>query len=492
MAYGLTRRSLLRGLGTAALALPVLELTRSKGSAANGRPNRFVLLYAGISTSTDRAPGQVLLRPERTGTGYDLPRSLTPLGSGTTAWGQPGYDVQDEVSVVTGLTIPWGADGAIPPGGKSVHFHYNTAEQQTTGMRRGDNRGSGPAASSADVIAADALGETTQGHLSYRVQAARYISGSNSSGGGLDALSLRRRADGSLQSIDATTSPRLAYRSLFSGFVPMDEGREEALRRLRQRRDILAAVRPRTSSLIPRLGMSDQRRIQQHLEELNRLEGRLAMMPEPGMGACVVPTDPGEDPPIADGHNTLENGNVDYTPSRAWSEETLRGETMIDMVRMALTCDLARSVGFRIPLDQTFLNAQQAVGVANDMHNTTHSGTADDCSDALAWHVSFFARLVAGLRDTEEVDGSSLLDHTTVVLLFEGGHGHDPEGVQDNRAHSTENMSALIAGRVGGLQGGRHIATDRAHPARVVASALSAVGLGDSLGEISGRLDGLF
>jgi hypothetical protein len=50
-------------------------------------------------------------------------------------------------------------------------------------------------------------------------------------------------------------------------------------------------------------------------------------------------------------------------------------------------------------------------------------------------------------------------------------------------------MVALIAGRAGGLKPGQHVATDGAHPARVLISAMNAVGVTtDTLGEVSGTI----
>ncbi|MEM6958139.1 MAG: DUF1552 domain-containing protein [Myxococcota bacterium] len=492
MSYGLTRRALLRGLGGVACALPALELFGDEAQAQDDRPPRFVLLYGGMSTGRDNQP-RSLIRPENLGAGYDLPRALLPLGGGALPWGGMGDDVQDDVSIVTGLKVPWGEGNDIPPGGRSVHFHYNTAEPQTTGVRRGPDRSNGEAATTADNIVADAIGaDRPHRNLSYRVQAARYIAGGNATGGGLDALSLRRRENGSLQSIDAVSSPRLAYESLFSGFVPDTGARDEAIARLAQRRHVLSAVRARTNRVMPRLGAADRIRLERHFEELSELERRLASIPEPGGGACMLPTSPGEDPPLADGHNLNEDGNLRFTAGRGWSEETVRGNAMIDMVRMAFACDLTRSAAIRISLDQTFLNGESAVGAGSDMHQTTHGGGhADACSDSIGWHVSFFSRLVRQLRDTPDGSGS-LLDHTAVVLLFEGGFGYDPEGVKNNAAHSTEDMPALVAGRVGGLRGGVHISAIDSHPAQVVASCMQAVGLEDRLGEVSGRIPELF
>ena len=495
MANGLTRRSLLRGLGATAAVLPALELTtESSAKAQDDEPKRFVVMYGGISAGRDGSGDTHHLRPGRTGAGYDLPRSMAALGTGAIGYGERdrGYGVQDEVSVVSGLKIPWGPDGAIPPGGKSVHFHYNTAEPQMSGVRRGPNRSAGVGGTSVDLVVADAIGDgTIHRSLSYRVQAARYITGSNSSGGGLDALTTRR-ADGRTRGIDAVVSPRLAYESLFSGFIPPDSGRDEAIARMTQRRGILSALRTRTSSIRSRLGRFDQLRLQQHFDELRELESRLSMVPEPGMGACTVPMSPGTDPAIADGHRTRENGNLLYTPGVGYSQETLRGNTMVDLAKMAMTCDLTRSVAMRISLDQTFINAQDPVGGASDMHQMTHGGaTAEAFQDTLGWHVAFFARMVAGLRDTMALDGSSLLDHTNVVLFFEGGYGFDPESGNSQKAHSTENMVMLVGGRLGGVNGGIHISATDMHPSQVFTSLLPGYGLPRTLGEMSGSIPGI-
>ena len=78
-------------------------------------------------------------------------------------------------------------------------------------------------------------------------------------------------------------------------------------------------------------------------------------------------------------------------------------------------------------------------------------------------------------------------------IVIEGGFGFDPESGSDNRAHSTENMCALVAGRAGGLVPGQHIRATGMHPANVILSAMTAAGYtGNSLGDISGVVDGLF
>jgi hypothetical protein len=128
------------------------------------------------------------------------------------------------------------------------------------------------------------------------------------------------------------------------------------------------------------------------------------------------------------------------------------------------------------------------------MHGIGHgSGSTQDVADNVGWHVKHFGRLVAKLRDTREVDGSSLLDHTALLLTFEGGHGFDPEGGRNNSSHSSENMVVLVAGRAGGLKPGQHVVATDKHPAQVVISAMRAVGVQTGrLGDVTGDIPELF
>ena len=96
--------------------------------------------------------------------------------------------------------------------------------------------------------------------------------------------------------------------------------------------------------------------------------------------------------------------------------------------------------------------------------------------------------------ETPAADGSSVLDNAALTLFFEGGHGFDPkEGDNINRAHSSDNMAILLSGRAGGLRPGQHIRGEDRHPARVMVSALNAVGVGtDRLGDVAGDIPELF
>lgn len=488
MSFVIKRRSLIRGAAAVAAAASAPALVRRARAQVGGPPTRFVVMFAGISIGKD-GEQRNQVTPDQVGAGYDLRRGLASLGSGVTEYGAQGYDVRDEVSVVSGLTVPWQTGGSVPPGGRSVGFHYNTLCPILSGMRGLDGRTGYARGPTADQVVANAIaGDTPHRILNYRIQAAKYV-GSN--GGGGDSGRVSWESDG--QGVDPISSPRLAHESLFSGFVPPDSGPDDGARLLlARRRSAVATVRTRAQSLLGRMTAYDRERMQRHIDYLQEFEGRLDV-DLPPTAACVPPNNPGDDPPIGQPHNTDAEGNLDYTPTAGYSNEARRAEILTDLIHMGFVCDLSRVAAVRISHDQCFMNMQELVGAASDAHELSHGlGTQDDMANNVSWHVGVFARLVQKFRDTPEVDGSSMLDNTAMVMLFEGGHGYDPESDSERKAHSTENMVALCAGRVGGLMPGKHVVATGMHPVNVTASAMQAVGAGDALGEVSGVIPELF
>jgi hypothetical protein len=158
-------------------------------------------------------------------------------------------------------------------------------------------------------------------------------------------------------------------------------------------------------------------------------------------------------------------------------------------------CDLTRVAG--LYLGGNALSTYHLIGSRVDVHGCSHfaGGTTESGSTLLmskvmqAYFIKYYAALVANLKD--------LMDHCAVVYLCEGGVGRSMEAPADTeqpKAHSTENRVALLAGRAGGLKGGVHVRAPSTlnHPANVLASAMKAMGAGETIGEVSGAIPGLF
>lgn len=484
--FTLPRRTFLRGAAGFAMALPALEAMTV--SAATGSTCRYFLGFAGSSTGF---PGinYDLVRPDTVGSGYDIKRGLQPLAD---------LDVADSVTVITGMEIPWGDSGSVPPGGRVRNWHAKSVAPLISGVRGADDGDEAARGATSDQIAAEILGtDTSHAALTYRVQAA-YYRGSNGDGGARGRISYRDEG-GSIVPVDPIVSPRLAYESLFTGFVPEDDpaAAAAALAVLRRRRSAVDLVLEDAQALLPMLGAVDRQRMEQHFDELRVLEERLAQVQPPTEGACEQLPDPGQDAAIG---GAVENGDTDgYAGGGAYSDEELRATILTDLIAMAFTCDLSRVGSIMYTMSQCFLNVHPLFGAASDLHELGHFGVGggqvglEAVSDGVAWHVKHFSRLVQKLRDTPDVGGTSLLDTSALVLVFEGGWGFDPESGDALNVHSSENMPALIAGHAGGLNpnGGVHLPHDGGHPTQVINTALRAVGVDHEMGEVPGVLDAL-
>jgi hypothetical protein len=457
MTTRLSRRSLLRGLGGIGIALPALEAMGQTPVI----PKRFVLSYAGIPGSAEGSGP--LMVPATVGAGYDLPKAIAPIGT---------LGVQNDVSIVTGLKVPWDTGSGVPAGGRSIYYHFNTIGPQLCGKRGPSIRNGAPTGITADQIVANAnAGSTPFKCLALRVQAEDYDSNSATTG---DDMSMSWKGAG--QRVDPVFSPTSAFQSLFSNFTPTDPAAVLAAQAaLARRKSVLDLVDWSSQRVLASLGQSDQQRLQAHFDAIRDLEMRVGSMPVP-MGSCHKPAMPPSDPPI----------NAGY------SNEEQRAQTMVGILAMALACDLTRSATFQLTQWKCYMNMSGIDGKNTDMHSMTHAPDVNGVADAIAWHVKQFSRLTAALKAIPEVDGSSVLDHTAMVMCMEGGNGYDPEGKASNMPHSTENMSCLVAGRAGGMKPGKHVVATGKHPANVVLSAMNAVGVSGGLGEVSGQISDLF
>jgi hypothetical protein len=480
----LSRRTVLRGLGGVGVALPALEAmeiaTRGRAARAQAaKPRRFVLSYGG--TSTGAYAGGDELVPATVGRGYDVRRALKPLAD---------LGIRDDVTVVTGLVLPWQQNGEMPPGGRTIEFHYNTVGPQVAGTSTGPGRRGKPKGPTADQLVAGAIaGSTPHKVLAFRVQPASYVGGNQISGDS-GRLSWKLGTNGALAPQDPIVSPRLAFESLFAGFTPSDPAdARRAQMLLRQRKSVLDLVAGDMQALVPRLGGADRARLQRHFDEVRALEQRLGMA-APTDRRCKQPAHPGADPPIGQSIIAYQGQGQGYTTAAGYSDEDRRADVLTDLIAMAFACDLSRVASYMLTEWKCYMNMFPVAGWKSDMHELTHgAGPLAAVSDAVAWHVKNWGKLVVKLKGLPDADGASILDSTALALVFEGGHGWDPEASRKDSAHSTENMAVLLGGRAGGLRSGVHLPAPGKHPAQAVLTAMHAAGArAEALGEVKGVL----
>ncbi len=484
----LSRRFFLRGSAGTAITLPWLESLGNAAWAQMGPPKRFLLGFAGCSIGGYNGDVNDTLIPTTLGANYDLKQGLTNLAA-----------VKDQLSVISGLRIPTAVNGVVPSGGRPVAFHGNQVSPLLTGMRNNVGYG-GFTTPTPEHIAGDLLGTTTLGTLVMRVQLSSYVD-SDGPGTG-QTISYRPRSGGGVQGVAPRYSPRELFNTLFQNFTPPSgltpaQAAEQDWQ-LRTRRSILDSAAKRFETVKGKVSARDRQRVDEHLSEIRDLERRVAALPPPQVGLCQKPNDPGPDPAAGQGQATAD-GNITYSQNRAYSGEEERATVMIDLLYMALVCDLTRSVQFQFTNSQSFLNMLTLTGQASDLHELSHgshgANTGSDTTTSLAkginWHMKHWGNLLAKLHAAKE-GATSILDNSAAVFTFEGGHGFDPADNRAISAHSTENMLMLMAGGAGSLNRGLHIKATGMHPANVLLTGLKAVGYSsNTLGETTGEITGL-
>lgn len=481
--FRLTRRSVLRGIGGVGVGIPVLEIMTPRNAYA-APPTRFVMAYGGSSLGHDGA-GPMSIPPKEAGPVWGSTKGLAPIAT---------LGMQRHVGLVSKLKVPWIENGTMPPGGRTIAFHGGTLVPQATG-RKHPNRDAAATGPSADQIVADTIGTTTiQKSLVYRVQPVSYAGGTGGNRGRLSS-GLQGKA------MDPIVSPRLAYQSLFASFTPGAPGAPMSADGIDQmlRRSVLSLVKGETERLLPRLSATDKLRLQRHFDEVRDLEGRVLSASmgttkgaPPSASCSSRPADPGADPAVGANHS-VANGNLVFSGMAGYSNEEQRAAMLNEFVAMAFACNLSRAASIMYTLTQCFMSMVPVIGVQSDLHEMGHSrGNNDNMADGVGWHVKHFATLAKRLASFPETDGKTVLDHSAMVMFFEGGQGFDPETGRAVDAHSTENMIVITAGHAGGFAGGHHVVASGRHPAEVVFSAMKAVGVTTPLGDISTPIAGLF
>lgn len=506
------RRTLLRGIGGAAVSLPLLECMLDDGGTALAQgdpvPRRYGIVFAGQALGGDdyahdssRINGQTMQRqgdyivPLQSGAGYELTTPLRPLSS-----------LQDDFSIVSGMRIPYNdasTDGAdVPAGGAYRDFHGGGCSPLLCGTRSTSSNFTARSATSDQLVANMHAGRTQLASVVLRAQPSFYLSGYSFAG----RHRISYRGDG--DPVEAQDSPRIAFDSMFGNFTPDDaEARARFDFERRARRSVLDLILAKEQPIVSAVGRADQIRLQRHFDEIRDLERRVDAMSPTG-GACAVPADPGADPAV--GGDNAGSGSGDIATNTGYSDEDGRARVMADLIHMAYVCDLTRSATLQITAFQSHMNVYPVTGnldspipldrpLRADLHEVGHNGDTDmrgqlAVSLCLQWHVGLYAYLLQKMADTPEGDGS-LLDHSAMVFMPEAGHGRHLNTPTDTepKTHSVEDMILLVAGRAGGLRPGRHIPTGGAHPGQCLLSCMQAVGYGaDTFGEVSGHLAELF
>jgi hypothetical protein len=441
----LSRRALLRGAGVA-LALPWLESLspRAVHAQAGGPNRRFLPIFLPNGAAE-------FWRPETAGSGsaWQLSSVLEPFGASLKA----------KLNILThlGNGSVFNADGS----GGVEPSHSRLAGAWLTCVDAADVR----AQLGADEANGISIDQVLAQHDAFAGKTA------------LDSLQLGLSTPLSncedqpcsssrsvswasrTQPMYKLVDPLEVFNQLVSLAQPTDPNGPAALesrKRLARNQSVLDAVLENAQRTRARLGVGDQRRMDEFLDSVRSVEKRVTRV-SAGMGGLAC--SPSEAPILA----RVEQSALAPRQTTANYDKGVHADAMNDLIVMAFECDVTRVISYMLEderseftydhVQERAFTAQSSTlkgGACPEYHVAQHH-TGDDFATITWWNVGKVAELCRRLDAIEEAPGVSVLDNS--VVLF-GGCMHGSNHL------ANELPLALVGGGNLGLKNDQHLVFD--------------------------------
>jgi hypothetical protein len=416
--FKLNRRTMLRGAGSIAIALPWLEIMGEEKLAhaqAAGTAKRFLSVYT---------PGGTVLEKF-------WPSPTDPTTSSIL---KPLAPVKDKLLVMKGLNM----DCAKGEQHQAGIIGFLTGSKQ-----EGSPKNFSSFASIDQVIAtrlqADMATRKARGSLQMAV---RWATGK--SHGLLHPINAANFEDTKeLTAIPPRLDPQEIFTDLFGTLAP-DSGADE---RIARRKSVLDFVDKRYAALSAKLGAADKAKLENHLTKIRDIE-RALDSGIVGSGICMAP--PKVDTSDYNPTTGLMSGDAGEIKDEK-SDEMIPvvGKWMMDMMVMAFACDVT-SVGSFQWTDTEAKHTFPWLNLGDHHHFYQHDGGFQpvQCEKIAIWYSEMHAHLLSAMNAVEVAPGKTMLDES--VVFFGSELSHPPD-------HTKKNMPFILAGGGGGLKGGRMI-----------------------------------
>ncbi|MDA7881219.1 DUF1552 domain-containing protein [Akkermansiaceae bacterium] len=410
---GLGRRGFLRGLG-AAVTLPALESMRPLLAAtasrvattASGSPLRMAYLYIPNGVNLEH------WRPSGTAANPKLGKSMAPLEG-----------LKDHFQIFTGFShqhATAGKDGAGDHARSNATFLTGQRAKKTSGA---DIK----VGVSVDQIAARAAQDLTRlPSLELTCDGVRKSGKCDSGYSCAYQFNLSWRSD--TQPMTPEGNPRLVFERLF-GAGSAQERKKSLSRRMGSQKSILDFISDDAKAMQRRLGRNDQHKLDEYLTGVREIERRI------GKAETFNSIDPGVPAPEGTPNNYAEHMQL-----------------MMDMMVLAFQTDSTRVSTFLMAHDGSNRNFKE-IGVSEGHHNLSHHKSQKDNLEKIQkidqFYLTQLAYFFQKMKDTEDVDGKSLLDNSMIVY---------GSGIADGNRHNHNDLPIIVGGGGGGaLTPGRHV-----------------------------------
>jgi hypothetical protein len=402
----LPRRTFLRGMGVT-LALPLLEsmvpaLTAMAKTAANPQ-RRFGAIFVPLG----ERPGY--WTPKTVGADFDFMPILKPLEA-----------FRDHVTVVSELCDPldghattvaaW-LSGSIPKRTIAEDVHNGVTIDQVIAKQIGQET----VFPSLELATEDFTGYIGGCDTQYACAYMNTLSWANAT-----------------TPLPMEINPRVTFERMF-GRAGTNAQR---LARMQTDRSILDSVKNDVKELEGGLGNRDKVRLNDYLENVREIEGRIQRAEKQATTEVKVP-----DAPIGVPENFEEHVALQF-----------------DLLHLAYQADITKVFTFMMSRDAS-QRVYPQIGIAEPHHSMSHHGNNPEKLANLVklntYHVSLFSKFVKKLKETPDGDGS-LLDHSLILY---------GSGMSESDTHSRLNVPvALVGGGAGLVKGNRHIQAAKETP----------------------------
>ncbi len=417
--FKLNRRTVLRGAGGIAIALPWLEIMGEEKVAhaqTTGDAKRFLTVYT---------PGGTVLEKFWPSSNTDPTASpiLAPLAAH-----------KDKLLVLKGLNMSC----AVGEQHQAGIIGFLTGSKQTGSPK---DFSSFPSIDQviATRIQSNMATRKPRGSLQMAV---RWATGK--SHGLLHPINAVNFEDSpQLTPIPPRLDPQEIWTDLFGGLAPDDGGGVNP--RIARRKSVLDYVDKRYVALSAKLGAADKAKLDNHLTKLRDIE-RSLQTGGVTTSACEIPVKQdttGYNPKT--GLMSADDGAIKDEKSDAMIPAV--GKFMMDMMVMAFACDLT-AVGSFQWTDTEAKHTFPWLNLKNHHHFYQHDGgfQPNQCEQIAKWYSENHAYLLNAMSEVEMAPGKTLLDES--VVFFGSELAHPP-------THDKKNMPFILAGGGGGLKGGR-------------------------------------
>jgi hypothetical protein len=439
----LGRRDLMRLLGSAALALPALELFGGRARAVEGRARFAVFIYTPDGAVLD----DYFPRPGQSERDFTFSPILEPLAAHREKLLILGPRWSGSQRVAdTGLCF---ADKPkqhqAPP--------TLTANPMDLPMRPQEGIVNQITSPSIDqVIAMAVQGESRFSSLNFGLHPI----------GGQTPSDINYDANGTpLRRMESASE---AWDRVLGGIV--DTGDPAALaaveRSLRREAVLSDFLHGRFAALRPGLGKADRATLDRHLSSLRTFEQRradqLTAALSAGGASCTVPTrrDVPED--------------EDAVRSHADTEQLC--PLLLDVLSTAFACELTRVASLSFGYPGAGGLRMPWLGFTDPLHTVSHHGQQAEKMEKQTKMLTWIASQVAGLMDrlaATPYEGGTVLDATTIYWFNRHGDGNE---------HGNDQLPCLLAGGSGGyFDMGRSLQLGKSNLTQVLISIAHSMGV---------------